>query len=145
VRAGASARARSARVPSATSWLLMALTALAAFVGSGSKTGFETGLATGSPSATGGGATAAGTIVLGESAGPSPRRERASQLPAPSVVGAFSTAQSGTGPGPALPPPRAQLTEGAGSAGQGAARQPTYRVRLLDDASGRAPPVTTGT
>jgi hypothetical protein len=136
-------------VPSATSWLLMALTALAAFVGSGLKTGFETGfetgLATGSRSATGGGATAAGSVALGESASPSPHGERASQLPAPSVVGAFSTAQSNAGPGPALPPPRAQLSEAAGSPGQGAARQPPYPVRLLDDGSGRAPPVTMGT
>lgn len=123
----------------------MALTALAAFVASGLETGLETGLQTGSRSATGGGATAAGSAALRESASPSPRGERASQLPAPSVVGAVSTAQSGTGPGPALPPPRAQLAEAAGSPGQGAARQPTYPVRLLDDASGRAPPVTTGT
>ena len=114
----------------------MALTALAALVG--------TGPSTGSPAVGAVAASPVGGAYVREP-GQSPRGERLSQLPVPSVVAAASTAHTGSGPAPDLPPTAAQAPAMQGSPAHGAAAVPTYAARLLEGGSGRAPPVTTGT
>ena len=114
----------------------MALTALAALLGTGPATGSSAGAALAA-------ASSGGTAV--REAGSAPRGERLSQLPLPSVVAAASTTASPSGPAPDLPPTGASAPPPEGSLAHGDAAVPTYAARLLGGGSGRAPPVTTGT
>ena len=114
----------------------MALTALAAFVGTGLETGSRDAVGV-TTSATDGSAA--------REAGPAPRGERLTPLPLPSVIAAASTTSSPTGPAPDLPPTGASAPAPEGSLARGGAAAPTYAARLLEGGSGRAPPVTTGT
>jgi hypothetical protein len=114
----------------------MALTALAAFVGTGLETGAR-GLGGVSTSAAG------GSWV--REAGQHPRGERLSQLPLPSVAAAASTTATPSGPAPDLPPTGASAPAPQGALAHGDAAVPTYAARLLGGGSGRAPPMTTGT
>ena len=114
----------------------MALTALAALLG--------TAPATGSPAAGVSAAAPAGGASVREP-GSNPRGERLSQLPLPSVAAAASTTSPGSGPAPDLPPTGATAPTPVGAEAHGEGAVPTYAVRLLEGGSGRAPPATTGT
>ena len=114
----------------------MALTAVAALLG----TGAEPALRTAAPHS----ATAPGSSSVRDT-GTGSRAERFSQLPLPTVVGAVATAQSASGSAPDLPPSGAQAPSPPGRPAHGDTASPTYATRLLEGGRGRAPPVLTRT
>ena len=111
----------------------MALTALAALLGTGAE-----------PAGRGASATGPGSTSVRDAAAGS-RGERLSQLPLPTVVGAAATAQSASGAAPDLPPTGAQALAPPGLPGPGDSSSSPHETRLLEGGSGRAPPVPTRT